>query len=646
MSYYTRQDIDEIFSQADAESEATGKKLPREQIIQAMVDRGDEIEGLNAPAKKVQTAQQQLSGKMFNQASDPLGVFASGAVRAAEYIASPIAAASGFIQKGLLPESKEQLSQDVRELPQQAAMARTSLPLTVGLATAPLSLGAGALATGAAAATGRSMLEASDAITGKDQQSLAGRVLDVAKEGVAVGLTDLAFGKAAQYGGKIVKSLYSPLAGRFNSEVAQLAASKGIRLPVSSLSDSNIAKSMEAVSQKGLFGGGLEEMLEEANGKLSKLADDMVGKLSSSSDLTIAGKSVQEGANAYREAWRALKNRAYAIADEALTAGDQGSFLPNTDNTKALLRDVLMKKMDASQLLGDVPTSDAATGILATLLKKLESGETIPLRAYTSALDELNTLTKFGNSLVSTGDQALLKKVIASLDTDVTNGLEAIAPKAAAALRKADDIYMKGIKLLDSSFGDTIARLADNPTKIVDALFTPNSVDDVPRIFELIGSGKKGAERVGNVRAAFADKLVESARGDTGIMGKTLQKNIQRYGESTVRAIIGDEAFGVLSEITTLAKAVDAGQNVARGSQTAFTAKTAALMTAVFSGNIPLAASIAGGDKILSKLFTTEGFRKWITQGYVMPKAMEVAGKIAGQGARRGMVYGSQQFTE
>lgn len=607
-----------------------------------MMDEAQKKYDSHVSSIDTRTKQQQFASSL--ESGGMLGKAAGGLVRTAEYIASPIAAASGLIQKAILPNDLEGRSRDVQELPQNAAMARTSLPLTVGLATLPLGVGAGALATGVAGVAGRGLQETAESVTDQNTQSFAGRAGESLFEGAVTGLTDLAAGKILKYGGNVIKSLSSPLAGRFNTEVAELAARKGMKLPVSSMSDSNVVKQIETLGQKGLFGGEIENMVSEASSKLGSLADDLVQKLGGSDDLTIAGKSVIEGADAYRESWRALKNKAYAFADEALAKGDAGSFIPDTANTQSVIVDILSGKEAATGLLGDLPMTDTTTGILQTLYKNLQARTTLPLNAYTSTLDELNRLTKFGNTLISTGDQAILKKVIASLDEDVTKGIESIAPSAAKALRKADDIYIKGIKLLDSTFGDKIAKLADNPTKIVDQLITSNSVDDVPRIFELISKGKDGAKRVADVRSAFTRKLLRNATGETGIIGNKLDRAINSYGQSTVKAVLGDDAYGALQEITKLAKAVDIGQSVAKGSQTTFTGKAAALVTAVASGNVPLAASIIGGDKILSKLLGTQWFRNWLTKGYAVPAIAETAGMIGSEILERGAVSGAQQL--
>lgn len=173
---------------------AEGQKLDRGQIVQELVNRGNIIEGLNEPPKPTQgffSTMQQKAASSMSSYGDPLGKVAGGLVRAAEYVASPLAAASGLIQKGLGVNG-----QDAQELPQQAAMARTSLPLTVGLATAPLSLPVSAAATGLAGFTGRGMNEASDAITGKDQQSFGGRVMDAGLEGGITAAFDAGTGLA------------------------------------------------------------------------------------------------------------------------------------------------------------------------------------------------------------------------------------------------------------------------------------------------------------------------------------------------------------------------------------------------------------------------------------------------------------------
>lgn len=650
-SSMTQSDLQKYLDRAKS---SLGNKYSAPELIQDLVDRGVKIEGLNEPPKpktpgffatvadsiQNETRQQSLASAVEKN-GDPLGKIVGSGLRLGEYIASPLAAASGLIQKGLGVKQ----SQDVRELPQQAAMARTSLPLSVGLMTAPVTgIAGGAIATGLAGTAGRGLQEASDAVTNQDSQSLAGRVGESLGEGAIVGATDLGFGLLGKGLGMAGKKMLSPLAGRFNQEIATLAQKKGINLPLSSVSDSNIVKQTEALSQKGIFGGKLETVVDTANKKLSSIADEFVKKFGGTEDLTIAGKSVIEGADTFRDSWRVLKNKAYDTANELLQKSDGGSFMPDTTSTVRVIDEILSSKQAASGIIGEAATSDTTTAILQTIRKNLTSGETKSLSAFTSALDELNKMTKFGNTLISTGDQAILKKVIATMDQDVTNGLRAIAPKAAMALDKADEIYKSGIELLDSSFGDKIAKLSDNPTKIVDQLITPKSVDDVPRIFELIGKGENGPKRIADVRSTFARKLLDKASGEKGITGRTLDNIIDSYGESTVKAVIGDDGLQALREIQKLASAINIGQKVAEGSQTAFLGKTQAFLTALFTGNLPIAASIAGGDKVLSGLFQTQWFRNWLTKGFQASPLLEGAATVAGEAMQRAGVGASQQF--
>lgn len=567
------------------------------------------------------------------------------------YLRAPSAAFAGAAVKGIGKLTGMDVSgnQDVQNLDENlqksGTVARYGLPVVAGLATGGLGLLPAAGITGTAGAVGRGINETTDAVTGVDQQSIGGRVKESLTEGVVTGVVDATVGKGLKVAGKVGKKLLSPFASRFDSEIAALASRKGLDLPVSSLSKSNVVKQLETYAQKGIAGGAVEEQVETATKKLSSMADDLVKSFQGSDDFTVAGKSVIEGANTFRDAWRVAKNKAYDVAKQTLRASDSGGFQPDTRNTVAVIDEIMGGKQAASGILGDTATSDALSGILQSIRTNLTSGKTLPLEAFTSTLDELNQMTKFGNTLVSTGDQAVLKKVIATLDGDVARGLQSIAPKAAQALDKADALYSKGIRLLDSDFGNRIAKLSDNPTKIVDQLITPKSVDDVPRIFELIGKGKDGPQRVADVRAAFTRKLIDSTKGADGVIGNQLAKSIDRFGESTVKAVLGDDAFKALREVQQIASAINTGQSVAKGSQTAFVQKITAFVLAVGSGNIPLAAGIAGGDVGLSKLFSTQWFRSWLTTGLNASPALKAAGQIGGQLLRRGAVAGSQQLT-
>lgn len=190
------------------------------------------VTGMNEAQKKYdekkaaieeKTRQQKLAASVAAP-GDPLGKLAGGVMRLGEYVSSPLATASGIIQKGLLPARQEQQSTDVQELNQQAGMARTALPLTVGLATAPLSMTASAVATGIAGAVGRGLEETANSVTGKDDESVLSRVGQSLGEGAIAGATDLAAGKILRVAGKVGKQIFSPVAKQVDSII-----SKGIQ---------------------------------------------------------------------------------------------------------------------------------------------------------------------------------------------------------------------------------------------------------------------------------------------------------------------------------------------------------------------------------------------------------------------------------
>lgn len=219
----------------------TNKNIPewqREALVGKMLDKkvpkaGPSglglmaVTGMNEAQKKYdekkaaveeKTRQQKLAASVAAP-GDPLGRIAGGVMRLGEYVSSPLATASGLIQKGTLSEDNQ--SSDVPELNQQAGMARTALPLTVGLATAPLSMPAAAVATGIAGAAGRGLEETANAVTGKDNESVMSRVGQSLGEGAIAGATDLAAGKILRVAGQVGKQIISPVAKQVDSIIAR-----------------------------------------------------------------------------------------------------------------------------------------------------------------------------------------------------------------------------------------------------------------------------------------------------------------------------------------------------------------------------------------------------------------------------------------
>lgn len=421
-----------------------------------------------------------------------------------------------------------------------------------------------------------------------------------------------AIGYASEFAGQKIlqgaKWLASPFLSSYNDEIATLAAKKGVKLPVSAMTNSNAATITETAASKGITGAGVEKIVEDANKKVISLADDVVKNIGGMDDPLQAGKSIIQGAEETKTIWQNTKNMLYKMADEMMKARPKTEYV-NLENTKSVIDEILGKKADAIRLLGN----EVNVQRLATLRKNLE--KKVSISSVNSALDEIGNMIR-GSGLVKVGDEGALSKVMATMAGDLDNYISLVDENLGAALSQADEFYKNGIQLLESNSGERIASLMDSPEKIVDAIVKPNAQSDVTRLLKLIGNGEGGADRIANVRATFARKIINEAIDPKygNLVGTKLTNTMNKLG-GTIDALFDKETAQSLREVAKIAIAMDKSQIVSRGSQTAFTGKLTALFSALGSGHFKTAAGIAASDAVLSKVFTSDIGRTWLTKG-------------------------------
>lgn len=504
-----------------------------------------------------------------------------------------------------------------------------------GGATIPT--GPGAIAGAGVGATvgagiGEAGRQAVGRMLGQRQGETIGQELGgIAKEGAISGVGEVV-------GGQLVarplafagRKLLAPFTSLFDSEIASLAARKGVKLPVSAMTEQNAVRIGETVASKGLAGAGVETIVNEANSKVLTIADDIVKKIGGSDDLMTAGKSIVEGADNFRSIWTTAKNKLYKAADALIGQRPKTEYI-NVEATKSLLDNILSSKAAAGEVLGDSVVRTRLQVIRRNLDKRLS------INTLSSALTELNQITQKGIQLVTTGDEAALRKVAATLSSDLDSHIARIVPEIGDALSKADGVYKNGIELLHSKVGDNVGKLLDSPERILDSILRPNAASDAKRLIKLIGGAEGGAERIANVRSAFARKLVDEATSPkTGnLMGGRLASILKKYG-TVLDEIFDEETAQSIREVSKLALAMDKSQVVAQGSNTAFSSKIIALVGAIATGNFPAAAGIAASDIGLSKIFTTDIGRKWLTTGFKAPPAItEPVKNVLATGAKQ-----------
>lgn len=606
----------------DSAKGSLGSKYNSAELIQDLVNRNVKIEGLNEPPKQ----------------KEP-GFFSR--------LASSIQSVPERVQRGFgsaeTQQGRKETSKgfDLADLPGDIAdIIGPSLPLIGGIAgatiaapvgfAAGLPTGPGAFVTGAAAGAAGAGV-GGGAMEGGRQ--MIGDLMGVDKKFSNQSTTDTpdvkriaaegALNAAGEFGGQLVvrglTKIAAPFAKQFMRDIAEIAARQGIKLPVSAMTNSSAVRGGEAIASKGFFGGAVGEVSEKASKDIAKLGDDFVSSLGGTEDLLLAGKSIDEGAQAYRSAWQTVKTKLYKKAAELIAARPKREYI-DVSEPITVLENILKSKSAAGEVLG----SGVEMGRLQTILQNLKNKK-LSIGILESASNELGQIIKRGG-LVQTGDEAALASVQSSIQNALESHVATFAPEVATALRKADAAYQKGIQLLDSGVGNQIDALSSTPERIVEAIIKPNSESSVSKLLSLVGQGAKGQERIANVRSAFAKRIIDMAKNQDGTFaGDKLGTLLKKYGK-TIPAVFGDDAAKQLDEIAKLAHAMTAGEKMAQGSQTAFLTKIGSVISgasvAIMSGRPDLAVGIIigapGADYAMMKIFSTDAGRKLLLEGYKM----------------------------
>lgn len=513
-----------------------------------------------------------------------------------------------FSQENQVPQkSLGDLGRSV--LPATGSIVGGAVGGVLGAPAGPLGIAAGLVGGAAAGRTiGQVGADAISGLEGEQQtnEQMAQSLTGAAKLGAIEGSIDVATLGTLKAG----KALLSPFKSQIDNVAVKLFEKYGINAPVSAVSKSEAVRQGEALAAKGLTGSPVQKVIQNAQQELSTVGDNLLSKMKSANDLTVAGKEILEGTKSYESAWRAAKNKLYNEASAKVSS--RASTLPrefiNVDATKGALDQILSTKTGAKELLGDFVDSNRLQTIRTNLDKKLS------IKTLSDALDEINKMVPFGSS-IDTGDVAALKKVAATLSKDLDTHIRLVDPDISTALSAADDFYGQGIGILNSQVGTTIRRLADSPEKIANAVIKSSSPSDARRVIELIGSTEGGAQRINEVRGAVMKDILDSSKNPEGvILGKTLMNKITKMG-TTLDELYGPELSQGIRDLAQMAVKMDVGQSAARGSQTAFLTKLGALMTALGTGNLPIAAGIAAQDVAFSKIFSSALGKKFLTTG-------------------------------
>jgi len=431
----------------------------------------------------------------------------------------------------------------------------------------------------------------------------------------------------------------APFKKSFLPKVAAEFESEGITAPISAVSKSPFVQGAEALASKSVFGRNIIEGVRTAQQQIEAKTTAIIERIKpvkSISDENL-GKTIQEGLREYEHNFKITEDKVYT--DFARRYGDA---VAAPYSTVDVLADILRKQgMDFYKGVDPrlVSMLDRLTGETAEVKKLRKDGLPDELIADEKnraepdlTFEELKqTRTSVGEQLARDPENAALKRIYGALTEDMRAAVGAADPKEGTiALQKLDADYKAGKQKIESRIAQSIEQ--SNPERIAQNIITRNSAQTLRVLKEMIGTS-----RFDEISKAFLREMFEGSltRGKFDL--DKLKRNLGQYDQDTLDQVLNvaqqadlKEAMIRLEKMQRLTEALRPGQKFAEGSQTAFLqnitgsgARVAGILTAILSGNVPLATSImfgTGVEAAYAKLFTSEAGRKFLSGGFKKPK--------------------------
>jgi len=426
-------------------------------------------------------------------------------------------------------------------------------------------------------------------------------------------------GKITQKAGEVVKNPLRNNLAEDAAKIDQLAKAREIDLPSSALTDAKAVQAAEALAARGLFGQSVVEKFSKAIEVLRKEASDIVEGFGG------ARRNVDVGTEAIQAAQN-FKQRFIATKENLFTDLDQSAIKIKTTDTKPaveFLNSVLEKKEAALKILPE--GSVVEVKLLKTIRDNLQNAKEITAADVTSTIRELRRKMS-DRDFVAVADEAVLKKLSATLDEIRDKAVLKQNPELSEAIKAANDFYKENLKIMLSKSGNVIKRAMDsgNPEIIAPALLRPGLLmeSELPRIRKMVGPQAYEALKANLVQNIF--KKATTAKG--GFSATKLEHALALYGEGTLKKFLGPETFQHIQEITKLSKALERGAKIAEGSQTAYIGRIATEAVLLFTNPL-LAVKVIVGDVLFSKFLASQAGKKFLT-GQTKFNAPRIPGNI------------------
>jgi hypothetical protein len=411
---------------------------------------------------------------------------------------------------------------------------------------------------------------------GKGLQGAVGGGIGGAAVGGAMEVLAPVAGKALSAIGsktnRAINKMLSPFGSQFDTEIATLAAQKGVDLPASAKTSSNFVKQVEAISQKSFWGGNTTKKIINAHNQINKLAEDLTTELAQPVDKKSVGDIVKRGFEKFAENFNKTKTAMYDAVPETI-----GVTPAITENTKDILQKIQERR---GQSL--VPNSSSFFDDILEKLQPVE-GANIPSETLGLTYDTLKqTRTDIGTKLknfndpIATGDKANLKSLYAALSDDLEETIKVSDPESYKLIEEANNFYRDNIQKINSKVGEQIKNA--DPEKLLDTLVKPNSETQIAMVKQVLDK-----DSVENLQQGFVSKMfdesIDRKKGTINI--DKLRTQIKKYGDGTIKELLDPEQYDKLQsalvdleDIQKIQTALQQGTKAAEGSQTAFLLNT------------------------------------------------------------------------
>ncbi len=458
-----------------------------------------------------------------------------------------------------------------------------------------------------------------------------------------ISLTTKGAGVAIKGTGKTL----SPFSGQVNKEVLEASQRLGVPTTASTLSRSPVVQSLEAIGGRGLFGNSINNKIQEIGNSINQIADNTINKINVNPNPVLAGKSVLDSMERFKNKWLDVKTKLYenavipkmetklvpknaniVIPEElknvdwaSLTQAERdvignfakpvasGGIQVTPNRSFDFAKTILEKKKGAEEILGKSTDIGYFENLYSTLSSVVDG------RKMKFAIQELNKKIGNINDPIATGNKAELVKLVTLMSDDFDDAIRIQRPDLARNLDRANAVYKAGLERVNSAWNKNIQKLAESgrSEQIVSAITHPSTdIKQINQIYKTVGKETKE-----QIQSTFLYDLFKKAKSEeTGTFKPlALSNEIKKYGIDKMQAILNPGQFDSVKDLAILSKSLGIGQKMARGSQTAFIGRVGFELSSMFSNPI-LALKLILGDLGYTTFIKSDIGQKWLTAGF------------------------------